>query len=177
MPRYKPVERNGLFIPVVLEEQIQPGTFEFALMHLVDEQLDLSSLDAKFCNELTGASAYDPRAMLKIVLLAYSRGLITSRKIAQACEHNVLFMAISGDARPSYTPTCLPMPANSAAAPMPSWPTAPSAWTKQRPRSSPPTKRKTNTAHHCPRNARPGWTSSSAKHKPPATLWPQHRSA
>jgi len=24
MPRYKPVERNGLFIPVVPEEQIQP---------------------------------------------------------------------------------------------------------------------------------------------------------
>jgi hypothetical protein len=31
MPRYKPVERNALFTPVVLEEQIQPGTFEFAL--------------------------------------------------------------------------------------------------------------------------------------------------
>jgi transposase len=103
MPRYKPVERNGLFIAVVLEEQIQPGTFEFALQHLVDEELDLTALDAKFRNDATGASAYDPRVMLKIVLLAYSRGLITSRKIEQACEHNVLFMALSGDARPSYT--------------------------------------------------------------------------
>jgi len=103
MPRYKTVERNGLFIPVVLDEQIQPGTFEFALQHLVDEELDLSALDAKFCNDATGASAYDPRVMLKIVLLAYSRGLITSRKIERACEQNVLFMAVSGDARPSYT--------------------------------------------------------------------------
>jgi transposase len=103
MPRYKPVERNGLFIAVVLEEQIQPGSFEFALQHLVDDQLDLSALDAKFRNDATGASAYDPRAMLKIVLLAYSRGLITSRKIERACEQNVLFMAISGDARPCYT--------------------------------------------------------------------------
>jgi transposase len=103
MPRYKPVERNGLFIAVMLEEQIQPGTFEFALQYLVDEQLDLSTLDAKFNNDATGASAYDPRAMLKIVLLAYSRGLITSRKIERACEQNVLFMAISGDARPCYT--------------------------------------------------------------------------
>ena len=103
MPRYKPVERNGLFIAVVLEEQIQPGTFEFALCHLVDQELDLSALDAKFRNDITGASAYDPRVMLKIVLLAYSRGLITSRKIERACEQNVLFMAISGDARPSYT--------------------------------------------------------------------------
>ena len=103
MPRYKPVERNGLFIAVVLEEQIQPGTFEFALTHLVDEELDITALDAKFRNDITGASAYDPRVMLKIVLLAYSRGLITSRKIERACEQNVLFMAVSGDARPSYT--------------------------------------------------------------------------
>ncbi len=103
MPRYKPVERNGLLIPVVLDEQVQPGTFEFALQHLVDVELDLSALDAKFCNDATGATAYDPRVMLKIVLLAYSRGLITSRKIEQACELNVLFMAFSGDARPSYT--------------------------------------------------------------------------
>ena len=34
--RYKPAQRNGLFIPVVFEEQIQPGTFQFALHHLVD---------------------------------------------------------------------------------------------------------------------------------------------
>jgi transposase len=103
MARYKPAQRNGMFIPVVFEEQIQPGTFEFALAHLVDEELDLCALDAKFRNDATGASAYDPRVMLKIVLLAYSRGLITSRKIEAACEHNVLFMALSGDARPSYT--------------------------------------------------------------------------
>ncbi len=103
MPRYKPAQRNGMFIPVVFEEQIQPGTFEFALHHLVDDELDLTPLDARFRNDATGASAYDPRVMLKIVLLAYSRGLITSRKIEAACEHNVLFMALSGDARPSYT--------------------------------------------------------------------------
>jgi len=103
MARYKPAQRNGMFIPVVFEEQIQPGSFEFALHHLVDDELDLSALDAKFRNDQTGASAYDPRALLKIVLLAYSRGLVTSRRIEAACEHNVLFMALSGDARPSYT--------------------------------------------------------------------------
>jgi hypothetical protein len=90
-------------IPVVFEEQIEPGPFEFALAHLVDHELDLGPLDAKFRNDATGASAYDPRALPKIVLLGYSRGLITSRGIEQACEHNVLLMAVSGDARPSYT--------------------------------------------------------------------------
>ena len=103
MPRYKPVRRDPLLLPVVLAEQIQPGTFEFALDHLVDHELDLSALDAKFRNDETGASAYDPRMMLKIVLLAYSRGLNTSRRIEAACRQNVVFMAVSGDSQPSYT--------------------------------------------------------------------------
>ena len=103
MARYKPIVRDGVFLPVVLAEQIQPGTFEFALDHLIDYELDLSALDAKFNNDETGASAYDPRVLLKIVLLAYSRGLISSRKIEQACAHNVLFIALSGDSQPSYT--------------------------------------------------------------------------
>jgi hypothetical protein len=29
MARYKPVDRNPRLLPVVLSEQIQPGTFEF----------------------------------------------------------------------------------------------------------------------------------------------------
>ena len=103
MPRYKPIHRDPMLLPVVLAEQIQPGTFEFALDHLVDHELDLSALDARFRNDETGASAYDPRVMLKIVLLAYSRGLISSRPIERACAQNVQFMALSGDAQPSYT--------------------------------------------------------------------------
>jgi hypothetical protein len=75
MPRFKEQERNGLFLAIVLDEQIQPGTYEFALNHLVDSELDLSALDAQFNNDETGASAYDPRVLLKIVLLAYSRGI------------------------------------------------------------------------------------------------------
>ncbi len=103
MARYKAIDRSPRFLPVVLSEQIVPGTFEFTLDHLVDEELDLSALDAKFTNDETGAPAYDPRVMLKIVLLGYSRGLISSRAIEQACRQNVMFMALSGDTAPSYT--------------------------------------------------------------------------
>ena len=94
MARYKPVDRNPRFLPVVLSEQIQPGTFEFALDHLVDHELDLSALDARFNNDEVGASAYDPRVMLKIVLLAYSRGLISSRVIEHPLvENNLIRLA------------------------------------------------------------------------------------
>ncbi len=63
MARYKPIDRNPRLLPVVLGEQIQPGTFEFALDHLVDRELDLCALDARFRNDQTGASAYDPRVV------------------------------------------------------------------------------------------------------------------
>ncbi len=74
MARYKPQDRNSLLLPVVLSEQIVPGSFAFALDYLVDHELDLTAMDAKFKNDEVGASAYDPRVMLKIVLLAYSQG-------------------------------------------------------------------------------------------------------
>jgi transposase len=103
MARYKPQDRNSMLLPVVLSEQIVPGSFAFALDYLVDHELDLKAMDAKFKNDEAGASAYDPRVMLKIVLLAYSQGLISSRVIEQTCARNVQFIAISGDMQPSHT--------------------------------------------------------------------------
>jgi transposase len=102
MARYKPQDHNSLLLPVVLSDQIIPGSFAFALNYLVDHELDLSALDAQFKNDEVGASAYDPRVMLKIVLLAYSQGLISSRVIEQTCRRNVQFIAISGDSQPSH---------------------------------------------------------------------------
>ena len=103
MARYKPQDHNSLLLPVVLSEQIIPGSFAFALNYLVDHELDLKPLDTQFKNDEVGASAYDPRVMLKIVLLAYSQGLISSRVIEQTCQRNVQFIAISGDSQPSHT--------------------------------------------------------------------------
>lgn len=103
MPRYKSQDRNSLLLPVVLSEQILPGSFAFALDYLVDNELDLTAMDAQFKNDAVGASAYDPRVMLKIVLLAYSQGIISSRGIEQACARNVQFIALSGDSQPSHT--------------------------------------------------------------------------
>jgi transposase len=102
MAKYKERQCNGVFVPVVFEEQLQVGTFEWALNHLVDHELDFAPLDMRFRNDVTGASAYDPRTLTKIVLLGYSRGLISSRKIERACVQNTVFMAIGGGAQPSY---------------------------------------------------------------------------
>ena len=103
MARYKVVDRSPRFLPVVLDAQLMPGSFEYALDYLIDNELDLAGLHSRYNNDATGAPAYDPAVMLKIVLLAYSRGMVSSRMIERACRENVLFMAISGDSAPQFT--------------------------------------------------------------------------
>ena len=103
MPRYKPVNlQQDAFVPIRFDKQILPGTFEYALHHLLDDTIDLSAFDAHYENDERGARAYHPKVLLKIVLFAYSRGLIGSRRIERACRENVQFMALSGEAKPDH---------------------------------------------------------------------------
>jgi len=104
MARYKEYSyEQGKLIPISFSKQIRPGSFEYALNYIVDEVLDLSVFEGRFCNDETGAPAYDPKIMLKIVLYAYSKGVIHSREIARCCEENVMFMALSADTQPHFT--------------------------------------------------------------------------
>jgi transposase len=102
MARYKYVDMSPRLLPVVLEAQLVPGSFAHALHLLVDE-LDLSAFDAHYRNDETGATAHDPAMLLRAVLLGYSQGLVSSRAIERACRENVLFIAITGDAKPHFT--------------------------------------------------------------------------
>jgi len=103
MPRYKPVNlHQDAFVAIRFDRQILPGTFEYALHHLLEETVDLSAFDALYANDALGARAYDPKVLLKIVLFGYARGLIGSRRIERACRENVQFMALSGEAKPDH---------------------------------------------------------------------------
>jgi transposase len=92
-----------VLIPVCLEEQLVPGSLEFAIHMLIETRMDMSVFEGKYKNDATGRSAYDPKILLKVVLLAYSRGLISSRDIERACCENVTFMALSGNQRPDHS--------------------------------------------------------------------------
>ena len=102
MARYKFVDMSPRLLPVDLEAQLVPGTFAHAVHHLVDA-LDLSAFDAHYRNDDNGAPAHAPPMLLKAVLLAYSQGIVSSRAIERACRDNVLFIAITGDAKPHFT--------------------------------------------------------------------------
>ncbi len=92
-----------VLIPVCLEEQLEPGSLEFAIHTLIETRLDMSVFEGNYKNDQTGRSAYDPKVLLKVLLLGYSRGLISSRQIERACCENVTFMALSGNQRPDHS--------------------------------------------------------------------------
>ena len=102
MARFRDLDMAPKFVPVDFIAQMVPGTFAHAMFHLVDE-LDLSPFDARYKNDLTGAPAHSPAMLLRAVLLGYSQGLVSSRSIESACLHNVLFMAVTADAKPHFT--------------------------------------------------------------------------
>ncbi|MFP5465822.1 MAG: transposase, partial [Gammaproteobacteria bacterium] len=89
MARYKDYNyAQSKMIPISFREQILPGTFEHTLSYLIDHELDVSIFDQRYNNDDTGAPAYDPALLLKIVLYAYSRGITSSRRIERCCREN-----------------------------------------------------------------------------------------
>jgi transposase len=104
MARYKYVDKNqGLFITVDLQKQLIPGTFEHTLNELIDKKLDLSIFDQRYKNDETGATAIEPRILLKIIIYCYSLGIISSRKIARMCETHMVVKALANDMEPHCT--------------------------------------------------------------------------
>ena len=96
MAKYKRYDYSqSMLIPVSFEEQLMPTTLEFAIHTLVETRLDTSGFEQKYRNDETGRTVYDPKILLKIVLLGYARGLVSSRKIEQACRENVVFIALA----------------------------------------------------------------------------------
>jgi transposase len=90
-------------LPISLQDQIVPGTLEHTISQVVDKHMDLSVFDARYNNDETGAAAIHPRILLKVILLAYARGMISSRQIERACRENILFIALSYGYPPDHS--------------------------------------------------------------------------
>ena len=104
MARYKSYDYAQLMmIPVSLEDQLMPGTLENAIHYVIEERIDMSVFDERYRNDETGRRAYDPKVLLKVVLFAYSRGILHSRRIERACKENITFMALACGQAPDHS--------------------------------------------------------------------------
>jgi transposase len=83
------------------EAKLPQADLVFCLLDTVPH-LALSRCYARYEEETRGAPPFDPQMMVCLLLYAYCVGVFASRKIAQACERNLAFLAIVGADRPDF---------------------------------------------------------------------------
>jgi transposase len=81
--------------------KLPEGDLVFFLLDTVP-RLDLRCVYAPYEDETRGAPPFNPAMMVCLLLYAYCVGVFSSRKIAQACERNLAFLAIVGQDRPDF---------------------------------------------------------------------------
>ena len=85
MARYKYNDTSPRLLAVDLLRQLIPGTIEHSLNQLLDHEIDMIHF-AAIRNDLTGATAYLPAMLIKVVLFAYCQDIVSSGDIESACQ-------------------------------------------------------------------------------------------
>src|SRR5262249_20751939 len=81
--------------------KLSEGDLVFFMLDTVPK-LDVRRFYTPYEDESRGAPPFDPAMMVCLLLYAYCVGVFSSRKIAQACERNLAFIAIVGTERPDF---------------------------------------------------------------------------
>jgi transposase len=97
---FKPYDQQQiLLLPPSLDELISPDHL-VRVVNQVINNLDLSPIINQY--EGGGASAYDPRMLVKMLLYGYSMKIYTGRRLAKALRQDVTFMWLCAGSRPDF---------------------------------------------------------------------------
>lgn len=105
--RYRPwnVDQPQLLPPSV-QELVPEGHLAHVVRDIVRDSLDLSAILDDYEGE-RGHPPYHPAMMTALLLYSYCQGVYSGRRIAQACEQRVDFMAVTGMQHPDFRTICL----------------------------------------------------------------------
>jgi transposase len=92
---------QGWLLPPSVHDFVPAGHLAHFVRDTVREGLDLSALLATY-DEERGQPPYHPAMMVALLLYGYARGVYSSRRLSQACEERVDFMAVTGLNRPDF---------------------------------------------------------------------------
>jgi transposase len=92
---------QGWLLPPSVQEFVPAGHLAHFVRDTVREGLDLSAVRGVYEVD-RGQPPYDPGMMVALLLYGYSRGVYSSRRLAQGCEERVDFMAVTGLNRPDF---------------------------------------------------------------------------
>ena len=99
---FRPFQPDQLFlVPPSLDEWLPQEHLARFIADLVDEHLDLSGFYAGY-NEGRGGPPFDPRLMVRVLLMGYTTGIRSSRKLEAACWDIVAFRWLAGGQAPAY---------------------------------------------------------------------------
>jgi transposase len=99
-PVFKPyLQKQPMLLPPSLDELI-PADHPARVIDELIGGMDLGELYQTYTGG--GASSYDPTMLLKVMILAYSQKIYSSRRIAQAVRENVAFMWLAGGNSPDF---------------------------------------------------------------------------
>lgn len=92
---------DGRGEPVSPEDALPPNDLVFFLLDTIP-LLDLSAFHSYYAGDLRGQPPFDVTMMVTLLVYSYAVGVVSSRKIAAACERNLAFRAIVGHDRPDF---------------------------------------------------------------------------
>lgn len=99
---YRTGDRQQLgLLPASIEDYVSPEDPVRAYDAFV-EALSLPQLGIEVDPNQVGNAAYDPRAMLKLLVYGYSYGVRSSRKLERECHHNLAFVWLMAGLRPDH---------------------------------------------------------------------------
>jgi transposase len=103
MAKYKQTENyGGVFMTVDLTSQIELDPFAHALKEIIDA-MDLTAFDENYHNDDAGAAAFPPSVLLKIIMYCYSKGILSSRKMEDACKNIIIVKALADEMEPDHS--------------------------------------------------------------------------
>ena len=88
-----------LLLPAALQEWLPDDHLAYFISDVVD-QLDLSSITARYEGERRGGPPYHPRMMVKVLLYGYCIGVASSRRIAQRLHEDIAFRVLAANNTP-----------------------------------------------------------------------------
>ena len=92
---------QAMLLPPSVQELVPEGHLAHFIRDLVRDDLDLSAVLDTYSEE-RGYPPYHPVMMVALLLYAYCQGVYSSRRIAQACEQRLDFMAVTALQQPDF---------------------------------------------------------------------------
>ena len=100
MPKFKEYNQNQtMLLPPNITDWV-PKDHQCFIINEIVNKLNISCVENTYSDQ--GASAYDPRMLVKIIFYSYTKGIRSSRKIENMSQENIVYRYLSANQFPDH---------------------------------------------------------------------------